>query len=162
MLINMQENATLGKHKVIIYEGQKFGILSVGPLVRWAREHPLFDLTPSSYIIHGRLRECYCDCGEMKLYSECALQTNSIKSCGCLKRKRNMESAEEKLKREEKKARKREINHRIRQTQAKLKVYQQLPVPLRDQPKYVQEMDLLAAELRKLFSMKAYANRKQV
>ena len=65
------------------------GRLSIGPLVFNVREHPLFTETPISYVKQGRLRECICACGQVRLIAERVLEAGRIQSCGCLKQERS-------------------------------------------------------------------------
>src|SRR5678809_600452 len=96
---------------VTVTEGQKFGLITVGMLVYNVQDHALFLTTPYSYLQHGRLRECQCDCGEIILYSENVLSSGQIKSCGCLRQKKREELHLQREAREQRKANRRAINY---------------------------------------------------
>lgn len=76
-------------NRIFVAEGSLVGRLSVGPLVYNVREHPLYTETPISYIKQGRLHECTCSCGQVKLIAERVLETGRVQSCGCLKLERS-------------------------------------------------------------------------
>lgn len=143
-----------------IDEGQKFGILTVGPLVRGVQDHPLFITTPQSYLQHGRLRECVCDCGVIILYSENVLSSGQIRSCGCIRRKRREEAHLQKESREKHKAHIRDIAYKIKVAQSRLKFLQNRPAHMVNTPANNLEIDALGLELRKLFGAKSAATRR--
>jgi len=151
---------TMQKKKLFISDGMRVGILTVGELVYNVQEHPLFYLTKQSYLQHGRLRECRCDCGQTVLYSENALQSGTLKSCGCLREKRRSEAFQNRISNEKKRIHRMEITQRIRAAQLRLKTLQSAPEHLRNTPENNMAISQLATELRKLFAMKGRVNRK--
>ncbi len=142
--------------KLMITEGMTIGRLTVYGLVRNIQEHPLYVETPLSYLRQGRLRECVCDCGFIKLICESALSTGRIMSCGCLKAEIRAKSALEAVTRLEKKALRSQINNAIKIEQVRLKSLQMVNVHYRDE----KAIDACGTRLRSLFAQKAIANRK--
>lgn len=92
MTLTMGKNRKPSNPYVEIRAGEVFGRLTVGDWVRNVRQHELFDSTPKSYLKHGSLRECHCECGGRKLVSESALRAGFARSCGCLMRELNEKS----------------------------------------------------------------------
>lgn len=138
----------------------KFGLITVGELVFNVQQHPLYLTTAQSYLQHGRLRECMCDCGEMVLYSENVLSSGQIKSCGCARLKYREKLSEERESREEKRKRLRQIRCDLANAQARLRVLQQKPIHLRQTKEVSEEIDQVAGEIRKLIAMRTHATRK--
>lgn len=147
------------KGSIPVFEGQKFGIIRVGPLVEWVFDHALYSETPLSYLKHGRLRECTCECGKTRLYSENVLSSGQLKSCGCLRLKRQERAMEDRAEREKAKSHLRDIRHRISQAQSRLRFLQSKPAHMRTVDENL-EIVALGPELRKLFAMKGHASRK--
>ena len=148
------------KPKLLVVEGKKTGQILIGSLVRDVQNHDLYLLTPQSYLQHGRLRECYCDCGQVVLYSEYILSSGEIKSCGCL-RKRKQESAFViRVEREKLKAERKSLDQQIRAKQHELKILHSAPQHIRLTKESGAKEEAIAADLRKLFAMKAHATRR--
>lgn len=143
---------------VSVQTGDRFGRIVVGELVRNVQEHPLFIETRISYLRHGRLRECKCDCGTLILYSENVLSSGQIKSCGCLKMIKSEKAHRNRLSQAEKKIHQREINTRIANFQSRLKVLKSTPSYLHT-PTHNKEMQDIAAQLRSLFVSKGHATK---
>jgi hypothetical protein len=135
--------------------GLKFGRLLVGDLVRNVRDHELYDTTRASYISQGRLYECWCDCGQRVLLSENAIRGGRVQSCGCLRAEKRQKAYEEKLARAQRLADKRELTHKIRMAQDRLRLLKMAPVMTRNE----KAIDEQALEVRKLRAMKASATR---
>lgn len=143
--------------KLFIIDGLKIGRVTVGDLVRDVRNHPLYIQTPQSYLHQGRLREVYCDCGEVRLISESILATGRIQSCGCLRKELIDQARLEKLAKSEKQHLKKQLIAQIKYEQHKLKVLQAVRVPLRDE----KAIDEAAKTLRSLFARKSALSRKE-
>jgi hypothetical protein len=152
---------TMRKEVIRISTGTKYGFLTIGDLVHDVVSHPLYLTTPPSYVHQGALRECQCDCGMIVLYSENALVSGRLKSCGCLRRKRNAKAMQESLDRDQVRANKKEITFRIAQLQHRLRTIQSTPASLRN-PQVNQEERNIADKLRRFYALKGYANRKDV
>lgn len=144
------------KEVISISDGTKYHFLTVGPIVFDVCSHPLYLTTPISYVAQGAVRECTCECGNQVLYSENALVSGRVKSCGCLRKARNEKAHQEKLVRDSFKLVKKEILLAIQQAQQELRVIQ-ASVGSAQRNK---DMDAVAMKLRKLFALKGYANRK--
>jgi len=114
----------LRNERLSISSGTKIGRLTIGDLVRWVTEHPLYEATPVSYLRQGRLWECLCECGETKLISEAHLSTGRIKSCGCLRRERKELGLRKRLNKVEQKIRSQQLTKEIIVEQFKLKQLQ--------------------------------------
>lgn len=143
-----------------VEEGQKLGILTVGQLVYDVQSHPLFISTPKSYLQHGRLRECLCECGVVKLFSENVIATGQLRSCGC-RRQRTREIAHtERAGRLAKKAKLRDLVNQIKTTQEQIHLLQTKPGHLRGTPEHTRELRELGDKLRSLNAKKAYYSRK--
>ncbi len=136
---------------LLLAEGTVCGRLTLGPLVRWVQDHPLFLTTPHSYLRQGRLREVTCSCGEMRLLSESVLVSKRVQSCGCLQREIRSNRANHKLLRTQIEYNKQITTGKIRLEQLRLKTLQLQQVPLRDE-KAIEEC---GAEIRRLFALKS-------
>ena len=123
--------------------GQRVGLLTVGDLVLNVQNHPLFIETQASYLKHGRLRECRCDCSNLVLYSENILRAGHVKSCGCLRLKRQMNAARKRESTVNKKIHMREINTKIANLQSRLKCLKAAPAHMRNS----QESNLEMADI---------------
>lgn len=122
--------------RFLIVEGGKIGRLSIGPIVYDIRNHPLFVETNISYIRQGRLRECYCDCGSVKLIAERILETGRVLSCGCFKREKSAQKVlRDQAEVDSAEARKR-LTREIRSAQYSLRWHQ--AQPLKDENKIEQ------------------------
>ncbi len=132
------------KTRINITEGCSVGRLSVGQLVFNIRYHPLFEETPISYIRQGRLRECTCACGKVKLISEKSLESGRVLSCGCLKREKSIIAAQNRLKHVNNSEEKKRIVQEIRSEQARLAYYRI------QNPRDEQKIDLILARIREL------------
>lgn len=132
------------------------GTLTVGELVRDLKNHPLYHETPTSYLSQYKLWECHCDCGNVKLFSENVLSAGELRSCGCLRMKMRQEAWERKKALAQRKAHKREIQFKLSCAMDKLAVLKLAP------PGHRNELLLeeTGKEIRRLRSMKAFANRK--
>jgi hypothetical protein len=92
------------------------------------------------------------------LYSENALVSGRVKSCGCLRRAQNDRAHLEKVSREQFRFTKKEITLAIQKAQFELRALRTRPES-RDRNN---RMAFLGGQLRKLFALKGYANRKDV
>lgn len=140
---------TTGNEKILVHPGVKIGRLTVGELVPGVKTHPCYETTPISYLRQGRLRECVCDCGEVRLVSETHLATGKIKSCGCLKKERKALSERQQISKLELKLQNDRIMGQLRMEQGRLKGYQNALV--KDERKIAE----CAARIRELISQKA-------
>lgn len=145
------------KQKVFITDGTVVGRLTVGDLVRDISTHPLYELTPISYLRQGRLREVHCECGEVRLVAESILSTGRLQSCGCLRTELRMAARERGVANLQKKAEKARVRLDIQILQAQLRLELAKDVRTRDEKK----VDRLASELRKLFARKGVLGRKE-
>ncbi len=112
------------------------------------RQHPLYEATKRSYVLHGRLRECQCDCGTLILYSELALRSGNVKSCGCLRKLLLEQAYQQRLNGEGIKAKLKILGCKIRQAKRDLAIHLSMPVHMRDTPENKIKLDLIAATLR--------------
>lgn len=145
----------MSKERINVFSGVKIGILSVGELVTDIKNHPLYYDTRASYLTHWRVRECLCDCGVVKLYSENALSSGHIQSCGCLRMRMRQESWERKQAKALKKEKRKDLKHRISMLTDKISLLQLAPTHLRNHLK----IDQLAKEKRSLQASLAYLSR---
>jgi hypothetical protein len=148
------------KGSISVDDGQRIGRLLVGDLVRNVQSHPLFIETRASYLKHGRLRECQCDCGNQVLYSENVLSSGQIKSCGCLKRLKQDAASRKRESVVNKKNFMKILNTKIENFQRRLKFLKTTPVHLRNTQDINLEIQYISTELRKLFGMKGHAIQK--
>lgn len=146
----------MSKYKHNIETGMRLGRLFIGDLVRHVQEHPLYLETPVSYLQQGRLRECICDCSNMRLIAEAILATGRVKSCGCLRQEIRAKASQKKVGRLEVKAAKANLLHRIKIEQAKLQALKMQPVYTRDEEAILE----CAARIRQLFSQQGILTRK--
>jgi len=149
------------RQRILIKFELKIGRLTIGELVQYAVEHPLFIVTRLSYIQQGRLYECECDCGQQVLISENSLATGFVKSCGCLLREKREQAHNKTLVKEEIKRQKRELNYKIKEAQIKLKTLLMQPIHIRQSKESNLAVTETAAELRKLFALKGHVTRKE-
>ncbi len=145
------------KQKILIIDGAIVGKLTVGDLIRDLRNHPLFDETPKSYLHQGRLRECHCECGIIRLLPEAILASGRLQSCGCYRYEVRMKAQKDKIDRLKRKAEKQYLVSQIKYEQARLRHLQVVRVPMRDE-KAITEC---GAILRSLFARKNQLNRKE-
>lgn len=143
--------------KIFITDGIQIGRLLVGDLIRDVRSHPLYELTPTSYLQQGRLREVHCKCGQVRLVAESILSTGRMQSCGCLRHEMRMAAKEQSVKNLQKKAERARVTLDIQVLQAELRLELAKQLPIRDEKK----IDEIAKKLRGLFAKKALMNRKE-
>lgn len=117
---NGNYGASARNEKINVVSGIRIGRLTIGELAHWVKEHPAYELTPISYLRQGRLRECFCDCGEIRLISETHLATGRIKSCGCLRRERKELGLKKKVSKIEMEMEQARLTGQLRMEQAKL------------------------------------------
>lgn len=141
----------MSKPKLIINTGLRIGRLCVGDLVRFVQTHPLFLETPTSYLQQGRLRECACDCGQVRLFAESILATGRIQSCGCLRQEIRAAAAEGKLKRLQVKGAQTSNTVQIQIEQQRLKGLKMIQVPFRDEF----AIEECSKRLRQLYAQRA-------
>lgn len=148
-------NTARKREKIHVQPNLKIGILTVGDLVSNVKSHPLYDQTPPSYLAQWRLYECYCECGNVKLISENALQKGEIKSCGCVRLKKRQEAWEKRQQARDKKNKKSEIKYQLATARDKLALLQMAPIHQRNQP----VIEETAGLVRKLQAMLGHLNR---
>jgi hypothetical protein len=144
------------KSRKEIITNSKLGRLTIGELVRYVQEHELFIETPQSYLQHGRLRECTCECGNIKLISEYALNTGRVKSCGCLRQSLRVSAADKRLEKMKLVGKKSQVSNQIRIEQARLKTLKLQPIPYRDE----NAIEECATNLRSLFGQRGILTQK--
>lgn len=144
-------------NRIFVHEGITIGQLTILDRVPFPGRHELYYDTPFSYLKQGHLWEVVCTCGNHKLYSEWVLSRGSIKSCGCLRRKKQAERRVRSIGQAAKRLELDYIKKRIRLLQRVLSEIQVLPEPMRVQG----ELKHTAAELRQLFSRRRILSRKQ-
>lgn len=124
---------TMPNHRISIQTGMAVGRLTVGELVRYVQDHPLFLETKPSYLQQGRLRECTCKCGNIRLIAESILASGRIQSCGCLRQEIRAAAANKGISRMVLKEDRKYVTGQIRIEQARLKALQLAPVTTRDE-----------------------------
>ncbi len=127
----------LRKSKINILTGLQLGMLTVGDLVRFVQDHPLFLETPISYLQQGRLREVLCECGTIRLISESILATGRLKSCGCYRQSLREKASQHRFQKVEKQATRKILVEKIRIAQAQL-------VALKSAPSHAQNKEHIA------------------
>jgi hypothetical protein len=130
--------------------GAKIGRLTVGELAQDVINHPLLPETSMGYLHQGRLRECLCECGTVKLIPEVTLAAGRVKSCGCLRREIITKSLEEKLAYRNALNEKRIVSSEIQKIQIEFRLERNKDSRLRDESKITE----IAARLRQLFARK--------
>lgn len=149
--------ASKRNEKIFITDGTRIGRITVGNLVRDIQAHPLYEITPVSYLKQGRLREVHCDCGADRLVAESILATGRLQSCGCLRQEMRMQARQRGVDNLQKKAEKARIQLDIQILQAQLKLEMGRHPSFRDELK----IDQLASQLRSLIARKGVLNRKE-
>jgi len=142
----------------LLHPGYQIGLLTLVELVRNLQGHKLYATTPVSYMKQGRVWECKCQCGNSVLYSENALTSGRLKSCGCVKKGKSQKAFDLREEATQRKVKARTIRLRIFELQQKLKSIQSLPGYLRNIPEYNLEVQAISDELRSLFAQKGYVN----
>lgn len=139
--------------------GDRVGQLTIGEMISRPQDHPSFDSTPRSYLRHGRLRECHCECGKVVLYSEAALRSPTLRSCGCLK----IVSEEERYHRKQDQANYQSkiasIDHEIDQARRALKLVLDRPWMLKQLPEFDKDKEQAWIRLNKWQAQKRLAKR---
>jgi hypothetical protein len=141
-----------------VIEGSKSGMVVIGPLIYDVSNHEFYLTTPASYLRHGRLRECYCDCGNTVLYSENVLSSGQVKSCGCLRKTLRLQAHALREQKETLLAEKMRINTELKIKQAELRRI--LSSPNRTNKESQLRETQVAAEIRNLITAKGHVTRK--